>query len=82
MKSADARLQLLHTTDAYQLAVIGLMVGEANFAAEVLGLTEGFPSRRPYTARSAMFNRLLGELVEASSARTTSLISFVASFGR
>src|SRR5262245_3178589 len=40
MKSADARLQLLHTTEAYQSAVIGLMVGEANFAAEALGLTE------------------------------------------
>ena len=40
MSNTAATLQFLHTTDAYQLAVLRLMVAEANFAAERLGLNE------------------------------------------
>src|SRR5579871_984316 len=36
-------LQMLHTTAAYQSAVLQLMVNEANFAAKQLGLNETVP---------------------------------------
>ena len=37
-------LAILHTTAAYQAAVVQLMVGEANFAARQLGIREDVPS--------------------------------------